>query len=381
MHVLVVIDRIGVQGGSEASTIAIVRGLQGPQLRFSIVCLHPSPEASDSEELEHLGVPVTVLPQGRVARLIEFRRVVRRLRPDVLHAVLFEANLVARTVGPVCRVPVISSLVSSQYDRLAMRAAPSMWKKEVVRAVDIVSGRVGVARFHAVSESVADHAQRRLRVKPARIEVVERGRDPVVLGVNSPERRAAVRMRIGVSPEAPMVLAVARHEPAKGLDVLVSAMADVRRIMPDARLLVAGREGTETPCLRKLIAEAGLEQTVHLLGNRNDVADLLAACDVFVLPSRWEGLPGAVLEAMALEAPIVASDIPGVRDALGESDALLPPGDASALGEALLRMLQFGADEAVVARYRRRFEERFTTEAMLLGMRRLYGRFDRQRYR
>lgn len=373
MHVMVVLDRIGVQGGAEASTVAIVRGLHGVSLTFSVVCLGQPVDMDDCEQLRSAGVAVTVLPTGWWRRVWSLRSMVRKSRPDVVHAVLFDSNLLARIVAPMTRTPVLSSLVSSQYDPLAMAAAPSRWKKKLVRQSEIVSGWFGVSHFHAVSDSVALHGVRRLRIRPTKISVVERGRDAERLGRRTYARRSAVRDELGLSGDCLMVLAVARHEPAKGLMYLLEAMVRLRREIPTVRLFVAGRRGSQSRELEAFIAENGLKEYVDLLGNRSDVPDLLAGCDVFVLPSLWEGLPGAVIEAMALEAPIVASNIPGVRDAVGPGPELVPPGDSGALASALASVLgDTSATELGVQQLRARFEERFQTTMMLKGMERLY---------
>ena len=122
-----------------------------------------------------------------------------------------------------------------------------------------------------------------------------------------------------------MVLAAARHEPQKGLDVLVRALPNVRQSYPTLRFLLAGREGNQTPLLIRLLEQNGLQEATQILGERSDVADLMCAADVWVEPSRWEGGPGAVLEAMALEVPIVASDLPVYRDAITDRSATARP--------------------------------------------------------
>ena len=116
----------------------------------------------------------------------------------------------------------------------------------------------------------------------------------------------------------------------------------MRAHIPQARLIVAGREGNQTATLQALVGELGLGEAVSFLGARSDVADLLCAADVFVFPTRREGFPGAVLEAMALEAPIVATSIPTVSEAVrpGEHALLVPVDDAESLAAATLVVLR-----------------------------------------
>jgi glycosyltransferase involved in cell wall biosynthesis len=344
-------------------------------MRFSIVCLREALDSSDVERLKGMGVTVDVLQRGGLRRFASFYRLVRAARPDVIHAVLFDANMLARLVAPLTRTPVLSSLVTAQYDQMAMDAAPSRWKKTVVRLTEVLTGWFGVTHFHAVSESVASHAVRRLHIDRRKITVVERGRDGDALGRRSAARTAATRHHLGVAEGEQVVLAVARHEPPKGLHCLLRATVLVRDRIPGARLFVAGREGTLTDDLLAFVREAGLEHQVTLLGNRPDVPDLLAACDVFAFPSLWEGLPGAAIEAMALEAPVVASDIPGVRDVVGTHAYLVPPDDAAKLAEGICAALEGGGQTSENVRLcRQRFEKKFQAAVMLEGMEQLYRR-------
>ena len=159
--------------------------------------------------------------------------------------------------------------------------------------------------------------------------------------------------------------------------MLLDAFALTRERLPHALLMIAGREGNATGALRTRVQELGLDQTVLFLGVRSDVPELLCAADVFVFPSRWEGLPGGVLEAMALEAPIVASDIGPVRETTGgEEAALLVPPEASArLAESILAVLGdpgAAAERAYHARVR--FLEHFTIDRIADATVRFYER-------
>jgi glycosyltransferase involved in cell wall biosynthesis len=300
---------------------------------------------------------------------------VRDRRPDLVHTTLFEADIAGRLAATVARVPVVSSIVNVGYGP-EQRADPGIRLRRLLGAqvADIATARV-VRRFHAVSREVADVMSRRLLLPRSRVEVVPRGRDPQVLGIRTPERAARARAELGAGPEDRLLLAVARQEYQKGLDVLLRALPLVRADMPQARLIVAGREGNQTPFLRAQVGELGLGDGVSFLGARSDVADLLCAADVFVFPTRREGFPGAVLEAMALEAPIVATSIPTVSEAVvaGEHALLVPVDDAEAFAAATVAALR--SPEAAQQRARAariRFYDNFTIERAADGMVRLY---------
>jgi glycosyltransferase involved in cell wall biosynthesis len=229
-------------------------------------------------------------------------------------------------------------------------------------------------RFHAVSSAVADVMATRLRVARRRIDVISRGRDPAVLGERTDERRRAARAALGASDADRVLLAVGRQEYQKGFDVLLRALASMRHRGGSTRLFIAGRDGAATPALLAAVDSLGVRDAVEFLGTRDDVPELLCAADVFVFPSRWEGMPGGVIEAMALEAPIVATDIAPVREVVDGTGALLVPvDDEAALERAITRALRNDTATATAAG-RARFLERFTIDGVSEEMLRFYRR-------
>ena len=169
-------------------------------------------------------------------------------------------------------------------------------------------------------------------------------------GVAAPEPGPAIGRGGGT------ILCVARFTPQKNHAVLLGAMARLARARPEARLLLIG-EGPEEDRMRRRTARLGLAGRVRFLGRRDDVPALMAAADLLVLPSAFEGLPLVVLEAMAAGLPVVASRIGGVVEALGPEHLwLVPPGDRRALASALADAL---GDRAARAEAARRQRERY----------------------
>jgi glycosyltransferase involved in cell wall biosynthesis len=303
------------------------------------------------------------------------RQLIRSERPDVVHTTLFDADVLGRIAAVGVRVPVVTTWANEMYgpEQVANPAIRS-WKLRGAQLLDAATAR-RVARFHAVSSAVAETMARRLRISAARVDVVPRGRDPHVLGRRTEQRRAAARAALGIAPDDEMILALGRHEYQKGFDVLVRAFAELHGIKPHARLVIAGRQGNASADLRS--AASGTDDEIRLLGVWSDVGDLLSAADVFVAPSRWEGSPGSVLEAMALETPIVATDIPAMREALGneETAVLIPSDDPRSLAKAVLAALDDpSASARRVERARARFLERFTIDTVADAMISFYER-------
>jgi len=207
----------------------------------------------------------------------------------------------------------------------------------------------------------------RLRIPRDRIDVIHRGRDEALLGERSSDRAKAARASLGIESEIPLVLAAARHEYQKGLDLLIRSWPAVLQKVPEARLFVAGREGNQTNDLQALIESNGVSDSVTLLGARHDVPELLCAANVLASPSRWEGFGGTVLEAMALEAPLVAADISPYReiDDGEEICVFVPVEDPAALARGIVETLErqdLAAGRAL--RARARFLSEFTIGAV-----------------
>jgi glycosyltransferase involved in cell wall biosynthesis len=186
--------------------------------------------------------------------------------------------------------------------------------------------------------------------------------------------REAVRRELGLAPEERVALTIGSLSPQKAQDRLLAAFAIAASAEPRARLLVAG-EGPRRALLERRIAELGLPGRVRLLGDRDDVADLLEAADLFVLSSRREGLPITLIEAMRAGRAAVSTRIGGTPEVVedGVTGLLVPVGDDPALAAALAGLL---GDEARCARFgeagRRRWHERFTAERMVRATEALY---------
>jgi glycosyltransferase involved in cell wall biosynthesis len=213
----------------------------------------------------------------------------------------------------------------------------------------------------------------RLRVPESKIDVVYRGRDPEVLGRRTAERQTQVRQKLGLGRASQVILAVGRHEQPKGLDILIDAAQVFLRQDSNTLLLIAGSPGRQTANLQAAISRCDDHDRIRLLGHRLDVANLLSAADVFVFPSRREGMGGAVIEAMALECPIVCTDLPVLREVTGLPSApmasLVPPESPVALAEAILVTLEGGpCVRERVAGARQLFLERYTIAGAERGM-------------
>jgi glycosyltransferase involved in cell wall biosynthesis len=375
LRLLYVIDSL-VPAGTERSLLALAPHYLERGIDLHVAYLHDRPGLQT--ELERAGVLVTCVDGrgGRAGWLARLTALVGRTRPDLVHTSLFEADVSGRISAWVRRVPIVSTLANESYGPSHV-GDPELrrWKVRGAQVVDAATARLAV-RIHAVAEFVADVMAPRLHYPRARIDVVPRGRDPDTLGRRDAARRSAMRSALGLPDDASVVLAVARHEHKKGLDVLIEAMPRVRENVSTVRLLVAGNEGVQTEALARAVDQYRLEPIVTFLGTRHDVPDLLCAADAFVLASRREGSPGALIEAMALELPVVVSDIPQTREVVSEDAALfVPVGAVDDLADAVTLTLQDRSGSAGrAARARDIFESRFTINAVTDQMTAFYNR-------
>ena len=369
MHVLHIIDSLH-GGGAETSLVEVVPGLRSRGVRISIATLFPDDGVFD-EQLKELGVVHVRLVGNPVRRISELRSVIRSLKPDLVNTTLLFSNLAGRVATRGVRTPVVTTLANQDYGpEHRANSRYGSWSVRAVQGLDMISSPLTV-RFHAVSEDVARVMSSRLRISSNRISVVHRGRDPARLGVPSMDRRLRARALLQLHQTAPVVLSVGRLDLQKGIETTIDAFRHLRTRMPDAVLLIAGRPGNAADAVR---AEAERMPSIRLLGHRTDAPDLMCAADALSFPSRWEGLSGALVEAMALRLPIVASEIPSVAETIGDVGwPLVQPDDARALADGLLSVLRGGeVNEARKDAGQKRFQRLFTADAAAEGMASLY---------
>jgi glycosyltransferase involved in cell wall biosynthesis len=302
LHVVHVIDSL-VSGGAESSLAVMTPELVARGVRLDVVALHQRPGLRDA--LLDAGATVIELEGNRRTWWRSVEHIVSDHRPHLVHTTLYEADLAGRVAARLAHTPVVSTLANESYGPSHRRELPGRRVKLAgAHAADIATARL-TRRLHAVSEHVANVMAHRLRYPRSRIDVIPRGRDERALGRRTEERRERARIQLGIDPSVPLVLAIARQEHAKGLDVLIDTVAPVRHQFPTARYIVAGRAANASDSLHARLRGTNDASAFTFLGARTDVAELLCAADVFVLPSRREGLPGALLESTAL---LVAPD-------------------------------------------------------------------------
>jgi glycosyltransferase involved in cell wall biosynthesis len=318
-----------------------------------------------TERAASAGIPVWIVPQRRGLDPLWIPRFawrLRRERIDLVHSHEFAMNVYAGAAARLAGLPTLATLHGRHWATEAPRRA---------RAYRVLR-RLGM-RIVAVSQDLAGFLADRLELPADAIEVVYNGIElaPVPEASEREKLRAAVRAELGLARDAELALAVGNLYPVKDHATLLRAA----RLRPSLAVAIAGRGAEEAP-LRRLAAELGITERVRLLGLRDDVARLLAAADVFVQPSRSEGLPLAILEAMAAALPVVATAVGGIHEAVleGETGTLVKPGEPAVLATALAGVLDApGRSRLLGAAGRARVEREFSVARMAGRYRELYG--------
>lgn len=370
MRIVHVINGLG-PGGAERSLVELLPYYHEAGIE-SIVVHTRDREVGFAAEARGLDCELHRLPGESFRSWIpNARRYLKTVRPDLVHTSLLDSHLIGRLGAARTGIPVLSSLLNTAYDP-SRAGDPNINQLgfRVWREIDGFTARHLVTHFHALTNAVKESYYEALRIPREKITVVGRGRSRTRLGEATPERRARIRTLLGIPADRTVLVNVGRQDYQKGQRFLVAAMRRVVEARPDVLLLVAGRPGPETTRLHDTVVAHKLQDHVRFLGHRDDVTDIVAGSDLFVFPSLFEGLGGAVLEAMGLGLPVVASDLPVLREVLGETAAFAAPGQPDAIADRVLRLLadpdrRAALAQATQARFAERYELDRTAEQMV----------------
>jgi glycosyltransferase involved in cell wall biosynthesis len=333
-------------GGSETLTIRYASGLQerGHEVVIAYGVRNIQTDALSRAQLTAVRLSER-LPS--LSSAWEWRRNLRRListfRPDIVHAQSVTSSTLVRSAAPT--IPLLVTIHGIE-------------RKDEARAT--LALRLIRAGVTAVSDATAEGLGRFPWSPP--VDVFSAGVSVARLRSRSAEEKAFEMVG------APRLCCVARLKPQKGVDVLLHALPSIAKAFPTVGLTLVG-EGEELEEYQALAHELGLEDRTLFTGGVSNAAPYIAAADVVVLPSRWEGLPVVALESLALERPLVATAVAGTPLVVidGETGWLVRPQDPSALADAVVDCLQTAPDE--LARRERNgrelVEERYSEQAMI----------------
>ena len=313
-----------VFGGAEQMIVTLLANID--RGRWDPVLVHHG-DSGLAELLERARLArIPTLQIGREQTGRDIGHLIRQTRPAIFHAHLrwplaCEEGLIAAARARTPGVVATQQLFVPPASRRGL-----LRHKLVSLAVD---------RYIAVSHHMGASLRDACFWGERKVRVVHNGTD---LGAFREDARGNTQMNLPLplGDGRPVVLTVARLVPQKGVQCLLEAAAR----LPDVLFLVAG-EGPDRAALEQKAIGDGVGQRVVFLGHRRDVPQLLARCDVFVLPSLYEGLPVSVIEAMAAGKPVIATRVGGIEEAVKDriTGLLVPPADGTALAEALQCLL------------------------------------------
>jgi glycosyltransferase involved in cell wall biosynthesis len=362
-RVTYVIGELG-KGGAEYQLVELLRGLDRRRFVPTVVSL--SAGGYWAEAIREMGIVLHHLPQRRrveFARLRGLRGLLQqRGAPHLLHTILWSGNAYGRLAALGLGIPVILAAERNVVRRPA-------WQVGLERGLDRWT-----TAYLVNAAAVADEMCGRGGLPRAKMHVVPNGIDLTQLPPYDEDRQAA-RARLGFDPRRRLVAQVGRLVPQKDHATWLRAVALVARQVPDVDFLIVG-EGPQRPELERLAQALGVAERVRFLGLRHDVPALLAGADVATLTSRWEGLPNVVIEAMAMGAAVVATDVGGCGELVGDDEAgrLVPMESPEAVARALRELLDDEAERRRCVRAaRRRVEAELTVERMVGRTETLYG--------
>jgi glycosyltransferase involved in cell wall biosynthesis len=354
MRIVYMLTSLGM-GGAEKQVLALASRMKEHGHDVTLLILRPPVAEQWRTELPivHLGMhrnPVSV-----AAGLGKGGRFLGEFKPDILHSHSFHPNILARLLNWPARARVIST-VHNVYE--------GGWRRMLAyRMTD------GLARCTtAVSRAAADRFVELKAVPGAKCIVLTNGIDTTEFEPLA-DRRARMRAEMGAGAGF-IWLTSGRIVPAKDIPNLLRAFARVRAERADAQLWIAGEmaggkvEGSGG-AVSGAVVEMGSVEGVRWLGLQRDLPALLDAVDGFVLASAWEGMPLALGEAMAMEKPVVATDVGGVRELVGDAGVTVPPKNSNALASAMLTMMQRSkeARSALGSAARARIQNNFSMDA------------------
>jgi L-malate glycosyltransferase len=348
MHLIANLDR----GGAQEVVRTLVAALPPTGWRPVVATFRDGPLRA---EIEAAGIPVRLLQPRRHSVLSPLRTAseLRSIRQELQDAIRHDDIAVVQTHllgsldflvlatrdrhGPVVLWTVHNALLDLRADQLPSGQRWTLGaKRAAYRAAYRIGGRMADG-FIAVSNDVGAAVARAYRPPRSRLFTIPNGVD--VERFRGHAEREAARAGLNLTPQARVIVVVAKLFAQKGHSVLLEALASTP-LRPDDAVLFVG-DGPERERLEHVAKQRDLA-AVRFLGNRPDVTRVLAASDLFVLPSLWEGLPMALLEGMATGLPVIATDVAGSRQVVvpGESGMLVAPGDPRALASAVTHLLE-----------------------------------------
>jgi sugar transferase (PEP-CTERM/EpsH1 system associated) len=357
-------------GGMENGLVNLINHLPRDRYRHAIICLSESSDFEQRIRAENVTVHALRKREGKDPLIyLRFWHLLRKLKPAILHT----RNLGTLDLAPVALMARVPVRIHGEHGWDASDPAGQSSKYRLLRRVCDLA----VTDYIAVSNDIAAWLRDVIGIREDRIQQIYNGVD---IDTFRPGGRQAELPFNEPRDKLLIVGTVGRMDPIKNLDRLIEAIAQMidldSSLRKKLRLVMVG-DGSLLSEIREMVTKAGLLDLVWLPGRRHDVPELLRSMDIFVLPSRNEGISNTILESMATRLPIVASDVGGNRELISDSESgsLVKANDTDAIVSALARYVRdsdLRKSHGLAAR--RRAKECFSLRAMVQDYAKLYDR-------
>jgi glycosyltransferase involved in cell wall biosynthesis len=335
-------------GGEQKQMVQLLQNLD--RERFEIIVCSIRPFGYLDEAIKQSGVPIICLGRPNpydLRSILDLRQVIKKNNIDLVQVGIFGSEFHGLLAAIITGTPTVAILQSS-YD-LSARAQASKsdnfalrGKWRILYAVHGVLSRIAKVNYVALSEVVKQSAINELHLLSKLVKVIPLGVAPEEFDRDKfSEQITRIRSQLQLDKAYPVLLNVARLSAVKSQAELIQALPLILERFPNAKLLIAG-DGPLMPELTNLRDRLNLQKQVLLLGNRDDVKALLHISDLFVFSSYYEGLPGAIIEAMAAGKPVVAFDIPSLKEVVidGFSGVLVGERNIGRFSKAIIHLTE-----------------------------------------
>ena len=363
------IDSLG-PGGAEQLMPAILKNLKQTGFNIRICALQIRAGNPIASDLERLGLPVDLVPIPNLRQPFNLFRILRYLRlhrPQLLHTQLEFADILGTVAAKLLGIPSVSTVHTLDI----FPEKKSAWGRMKLRW--FLLGKF-CDRVIAVSEKTRLHYLQSGGLHPDKVITLYNGVDISRFKNTDASQAAKTKQALRLPLNSRVIITIAVLREPKGIQFMIEALPAILEQFPDVHYLIVG-DGEYSAALTELVTALAIKNHVTFAGHRTDIPDLLACSDIFVLPTLKDALPTVLIEALAAERPIVASDVGGVPEIIenGVNGLLVASGDPSKLAEACLRLLKDNElSRQIVLAGSKTVQQRFNINAQIEQLSRMY---------
>ncbi|MEZ4682496.1 MAG: glycosyltransferase [Caldilineaceae bacterium] len=321
-------------GGAERLLLGLAEQCNRAEFEVHICAIGHFGKGTMSADFEQLDLPLHRIPVQRFydpRSVIALIRYIKRHNIDLLHTHLLYGDILGRLVGALLRLPVVSTLQNDPRDNHHARIDK--------RWLNRLTASLAATHLVTVSDQIRQGFLEEWQLDAAQVSTIYNAVNLAPF-LAIPEPPATAQPATATAARPLTITTIGRLKPQKGQHLLLDAVKPLFADHPDVRLLIVG-EGPLAAQLQMQAANLGIADRVAFTGLQSDIPQILAQTDIFVLPSLWEGLPLAAIEAMAAARPVILTNVGGNRELIPHEreGILIPPNDIQALSDALLALL------------------------------------------